>query len=198
MVVHYQLWDTWSTNIIVHIETLNQANKVWGANSNLWPWVVMLPVKNKIQKWCHYPLFDSVGFLWDTSFILLKQAAHSPPTHTASSGFWCQVLPRVERTLAAGVPPLAVRCSDRRIILNRFDILAARRGKKCVLPQGVPHQATRRVFLVGVRNRLMPHELAASVLPASHYKSPNIVNWANNATRWRSQLSIQRSGAFAH
>jgi hypothetical protein len=45
-------------------------------------------------------------------------------------------------------------------------MLAARRGKKCVLPQGVAHQATRRVFLVGVKNRLMPRELAASVLPA--------------------------------
>jgi hypothetical protein len=38
-----------------------------------------------------------------------KQAAHSPPSHAASSGFWRQVLPRVERTLAAGVLPLAAR-----------------------------------------------------------------------------------------
>jgi hypothetical protein len=47
-------------------------------------------------------------------------------------------------------------------------MLAARRGKKQkrVLPQGVAHQAARRVFLVGVKNRLMLRELAASVLPA--------------------------------
>jgi hypothetical protein len=35
--------------------------------------------------------------------------------------------------------------------------------QKRVLPQGVAHQAARRVFLVGVKNRLMPRELAASV-----------------------------------
>jgi hypothetical protein len=35
-----------------------------------------------------------------------------------------------------------------------------------VLPQGVAHQAARRVFLVCVKNRFMPRELAASVLPA--------------------------------
>jgi hypothetical protein len=45
-------------------------------------------------------------------------------------------------------------------------MLAARRGKKRVLPQGVAHQAARRVFLVGVKNRLMLLELAASVLQA--------------------------------
>jgi hypothetical protein len=39
-------------------------------------------------------------------------------------------------------------------------------AKKRVLPQGVAHRAARRVFLVGVKNRLMPCELAASVLPA--------------------------------
>jgi hypothetical protein len=32
------------------------------------------------------------------------------------------------------------------------------------LPQGVAHQAARHVFLVGVKKRLMPRELAASVL----------------------------------
>jgi hypothetical protein len=37
-------------------------------------------------------------------------------------------------------------------------------GKKRVLPQGVAHQAARRVFLVGVKNRLMPRELAATML----------------------------------
>jgi hypothetical protein len=37
-------------------------------------------------------------------------------------------------------------------------MLAARRGKKRVLQQGVAHQAARRVFLVGVKNRLMPRE----------------------------------------
>jgi hypothetical protein len=36
----------------------------------------------------------------------------------------------------------------------------------CGKTQGVAHQAARRVFLVGVKNRLMPRELAASVLPA--------------------------------
>jgi hypothetical protein len=41
-------------------------------------------------------------------------------------------------------------------------MLAARHGKR-FLPQGVAHQAARRVFLVGVKNRLMPRELAASV-----------------------------------
>jgi hypothetical protein len=45
-------------------------------------------------------------------------------------------------------------------------MLAARRGKKLVLPQGVAHQAARRVFKVGIKNRLMPRELAANVLPA--------------------------------
>jgi hypothetical protein len=45
-------------------------------------------------------------------------------------------------------------------------MLAARRGKKRVLPQGVAHQAARRDFLVGVKNRLMPRELAANVLRA--------------------------------
>jgi hypothetical protein len=45
-------------------------------------------------------------------------------------------------------------------------LAAIRRGKKRVLPQGVAHQAAWRVFLVGVKNRLMPRELAASVLPA--------------------------------
>jgi hypothetical protein len=48
-------------------------------------------------------------------------------------------------------------------------MLAPRRGKKRVLPQGVAHQAARRVFLVGVKIRLMPRELAASVLPALDY-----------------------------
>jgi hypothetical protein len=43
--------------------------------------------------------------------------------------------------------------------------LAARRSKKRVMPQGVEHQAARRVFLVGFKNRLMPLELAANVLP---------------------------------
>jgi hypothetical protein len=45
-------------------------------------------------------------------------------------------------------------------------MLAARRRKKRVLPQGVAHHAARRGFLVGVKHRLMPRELAASVLPA--------------------------------
>jgi hypothetical protein len=45
-------------------------------------------------------------------------------------------------------------------------MLAARRGKKRVLPQGIAHQVARRVFLVGVKKRLMPRELAASVVPA--------------------------------
>jgi hypothetical protein len=45
-------------------------------------------------------------------------------------------------------------------------MLAARRGKKRVLPQGAAHQAVRRVFFVGAKNRLVPRELAASVLPA--------------------------------
>jgi hypothetical protein len=34
------------------------------------------------------------------------------------------------------------------------------------LPQGVAHQAARRVLLVCVKNRLMLRELAMSVLPA--------------------------------
>jgi hypothetical protein len=38
-------------------------------------------------------------------------------------------------------------------------------AKKLLLPQGVAHQAASRVFLVGVKNRLMPRELAAIVLP---------------------------------
>jgi hypothetical protein len=45
-------------------------------------------------------------------------------------------------------------------------MLAAICGKKRFLPQGVAHQWARRVFLVGVKNRLMLHELAVSVLPA--------------------------------
>jgi hypothetical protein len=45
-------------------------------------------------------------------------------------------------------------------------MVAARRDKKRVLPQGVAYQTARRIFLVGVKNRLMPRELAASVLPA--------------------------------
>jgi hypothetical protein len=80
---------------------------------------------------------------------------HSWVNKSLSSGLWRQVLPRVERTLAAGVLPLAARRGDRRVISNRFD-----------MPQGVAHQAARRVFLVGVKNRLMPRELAASVLQA--------------------------------
>jgi hypothetical protein len=44
-------------------------------------------------------------------------------------------------------------------------MLAARRGKKHVLLQGVAHQAARRVFSC-VKNCLMLRELAASVLPA--------------------------------
>jgi hypothetical protein len=55
-------------------------------------------------------------------------------------------------------------------------MLAARRGKTRL---GVAHQAARRVFLVGVENRSMPRELAASVLPAfrvniynSFYRKP--------------------------
>jgi hypothetical protein len=39
-------------------------------------------------------------------------------------------------------------------------------GKKYVLPQGVAHRAARCVFLVGIKNCLMPRELAACVLPA--------------------------------
>jgi hypothetical protein len=50
--------------------------------------------------------------------------------------------------------------------MNWFDMLAARRGKKSRLAARGAHQAARRVFLVGVRNHLIPRELAASVLPA--------------------------------
>jgi hypothetical protein len=32
--------------------------------------------------------------------------------------------------------------------------------------RGLAHQAARHIFLVGVKNHLMPRELAASVLPA--------------------------------
>jgi hypothetical protein len=39
-------------------------------------------------------------------------------------------------------------------------------AKKRVLPQGVAHQAARHIFLLGIKNRLLPRELAASVLPA--------------------------------
>jgi hypothetical protein len=45
-------------------------------------------------------------------------------------------------------------------------MLCGKTRQKHVLPQGVAHQAARRVFFVGVKNRLMPRELAASVLPA--------------------------------
>jgi hypothetical protein len=60
-------------------------------------------------------------------------------------------------------------------------MLAARRGKKRVLPQGVAHQAARSVFLVGVKNRLMPCELAASLLPTF------------SATKQRFQLQVSDS-----
>jgi hypothetical protein len=58
--------------------------------------------------------------------------------------------------------PLASRRGDRRVISNRFDMLSARRGKKTRLA----HQAAKHVFLVGVKNRLMPREFDASLLPA--------------------------------
>jgi hypothetical protein len=45
------------------------------------------------------------------------------------------------------------------VIRNRFNAC----GKKRVLPQGVAHQAARRVFLVGVKNHLMLRELVANV-----------------------------------
>jgi uncharacterized NAD(P)/FAD-binding protein YdhS len=68
-----------------------------------------------------------------TSSILIMGYRRQLTRHQAF--FWRQVLPRVERTLAAGVLSLAARTGDRRVLSNRFVMLAA---KKRVLPQGAP------------------------------------------------------------
>jgi hypothetical protein len=64
-------------------------------------------------------------------------------------------------------PRLAAPC---RLVCCGLAVFAARvGGEKRVLPQGVAHQprvCAQDAARLGVKNRLMPRELAASVLPA--------------------------------
>jgi hypothetical protein len=67
-------------------------------------------------------------------------------------------------------------------------MLTARRGKNASCRK-VAHQAARRVFLVGVKNRLMPRELAASVLPSSRcFISPGFSKRIGNVSGYMSNL----------
>jgi hypothetical protein len=100
--------------------------------------------------------------------LCLKQAAHSPPTDAASSGFltptkkmrlaaWCAT--PCGKTRRRFLPRLAASISNRFDITCRSPGLAARGSAPA---RACAQHAAR----LGVKNRLMPRELAASVLPA--------------------------------
>jgi hypothetical protein len=124
---------------------------------------VVLDWTNRIK--CDYiPPWPSEHVIYMTC-ALVKQAAHSPPTHAASNGFWCQLK---KRALPPGVLPLRQDAFLPRLAASISNGLILR-GDRRVLPQGVaqqPRVCAQHAARHGVKYRLMPHELAASVLPA--------------------------------
>jgi hypothetical protein len=61
----------------------------------------------------------------------------------------------------------ATPCGKTRFLPQAYHTGLILRGNRCVLPQGVAHQpqvCAQHAARLGVKNRLMPLELAASVL----------------------------------